>query len=122
MLRLIAVAAAAVTTLVLVLPAHATAPPVGALPKGPVTTVRAAAGTLVSIALPHRSGGLVWRLAHSVSPRVLVEDSEANVGKHVVVVFRTVGAGHVRLAYGLTRGESGRARASLTYDIAVVRR
>jgi len=52
MLRVTTLAAAAVAALVLVLPATASAPPVGKLPKGPVTTVRAPRGTLVAVALP----------------------------------------------------------------------
>jgi hypothetical protein len=119
MLRLAGLCAAVATALVLVLPAGASAPPVGPLPKGPLTTIRAKAGTLVAVALPHRSGGLVWRLAKGVSPKVLVEVSEANVGKDVVVVYRAKGAGKVRLAFGLTRGETRTAHASLTFDVTV---
>jgi len=121
MLRLLAVTAAALAALVLGLPAGATAPPVGPLPKGPVSTIRAQAGSLVAVALPHRTGGLVWRLARGVSPKVLVEVSEANVGKDVVVVYRANGAGRATLAYGLTRGERTGARASLTFVVTVVR-
>lgn len=50
---------------------------------------------------------------------MLRQVSEANVGKDVVVVFRAVGPGSVRLAYGLTRGERTGARASLTFVIPV---
>jgi hypothetical protein len=121
MLRLLAVTAAALAALVLGLPAHATAPPVGPLPKGPVTTIRTARGSLVAVALPHRANGLVWRLARSVTPKVLVEVSEANVGKDVVVVYRATGAGRATLAYGLTRGERRGARASLTFVVTVTR-
>lgn len=119
MLRLTAAAAALATALVLVLPARASAPPVGPLPKGPVTTIATRAGTLVAVALPHRANGLVWRLARSVDPRVLVQVSEADVGRDVVVVYRAVRPGRVRLAYGLTRGETTRARASLTFVVTV---
>lgn len=122
MLRLIAAAAAGFATLVLVLPAEATAPPVGPLPKGPVTTIRTQPGSLVAVALPHRSGGLVWRPARGVDARVLREVSEANVGRDVVVVFRAMGPGRARLAYGLTRGETRRAHASLTFSVTVERR
>ena len=119
MLRLALAGAAAAAALVLVLPAGASAPPVGPLPKGPVTTIRAQSGTLVAVALPHRAGGLVWRLARGVSPKVLVEVSEADVGKDVVVVYRAKAAGTVRLAYGLTRGETTKAYASLTFVVTV---
>ncbi|HVU77839.1 MAG TPA: hypothetical protein VHC67_09675 [Gaiellaceae bacterium] len=118
-LRLVAAAAAAAGALVLVLPAHADAPPVGRLPKGPVTTIATRPGSLVAVALPHRADGLVWRLSKGVDPKVLVEVSEADVGRDVVVVYRAVKAGHVKLAYGLTRGERAHARASLSFAVTV---
>jgi hypothetical protein len=117
--RLAPVGAVAAAALVLALPATASAPPVGPLPKGPVTTIRANGGSLVAVALPRRANGLVWRLARRVDPRVLVEVSEADVGKSVVVVYRAVRAGKVRVAYGLTRGETRRAYASLTFAVTV---
>jgi hypothetical protein len=54
MLRLVA-AAAFLVVLVLPLPAAATAPPVGPLPKGPVTSISTHRGALVAVALPHRA-------------------------------------------------------------------
>jgi hypothetical protein len=121
MLRLVAAGAASAAMLALTLPAGATAPPVGPLPQGPTTTVRAHTGSLVAVALPHRTGGLVWRLARGVSPRVLVQVSEADVGKDVVLVYRATRPGHAKLAFGLTRGETSRARASLTFDVTILR-
>ena len=120
-LRVIAVGAAAVTALALGLPAGATAPPVGPLPKGAVTTIRTQAGSLLAVALPHRSG-FVWRLAHGNSTKLLVEVSEADVGQDVVVLYRAVRPGRAQLAYGLTRGETRRAFASLTFDVTVTSR
>jgi hypothetical protein len=116
-LLLTAVAAA----LALAVPAEASAPPVGPLPKGPVTTIVAHKGSLVAVALPHRANGLVWRLARRVNPKVLREVSEADVGKDVVVVYRAAGTGRVRVVYGLTRGETSRAHASLTFAVTVTR-
>jgi len=101
--------------------AVAAAPPVGPLPKGPVTTIETRPGQLVAVALPHRAGGLVWRLSRGVSPKVLRQVSEADVGNDVVVVYRAIGPGRVRLAYGLTRGETTGARASLTFVVTVRR-
>ena len=97
----------------------ASSPPVGPLPKGPVTTIRTQPGALVAIALPHRSGGLTWRLAGSL-PSTIAEVSEANVGADVVVVYKTKGTGVTTLAYGLTRDESTGAKASLTFKITSV--
>lgn len=121
-LRVITVGAAAVTAFALGLPAGATAPPVGPLPNGAETTIRTQAGSLVAVALPHQSGGSVWRLANAVTTKLLVEVSEADVGQHVVVVYRAARPGRARLAYGLTRGESRRALASLTFDVIVTSR
>jgi hypothetical protein len=87
-----------------------------------VTTIRTAAGTLLAVALPHRGAGLVWRLARNVSTKQLVEVSEADVGKDVVVIYRAVAPGRTRVAYGLTRGETRRAFASLTFDVTVTSR
>jgi hypothetical protein len=122
MLRLVAVCAASAAALVLVLPADATAPPVGPLPKGPIATIHTEPGSLVAVALPHRKAGLTWRIATVVDQKVLREVSEADVGRHVVVVYRAVGTGHARIAYGLTRGETARAHESLTYVVTVARR
>jgi hypothetical protein len=98
--------------------ASATAPPVGALPKGPVLTVSAPRGGLVAVALPRRAG-FSWRLARKVNPSVLRQVSEADVGQSVVVVFRTTGRGDATIAFGLTRGETARAYASLTQKVHV---
>src|SRR4051794_29584217 len=92
MIRITAVAAL-VAALALSAGAFATATPVGPLPKGPVTTISAARGTLVSVALPHRSGGKVWRQANTVDQMVLTQVSEADVGASVVIVFKAAGKG-----------------------------
>lgn len=101
--------------------AGASAPPVGPLPPGPLTRVETTTGSLVAVALPHRAHGLVWRQATGFGSKVVHEVSEADVGKDVVVVFRADRAGVVTLRFGLTRGETTRARASLSYRIQVRR-
>jgi hypothetical protein len=121
MLRLIAIVAAAVLTLVVALAADGSAPPVGQLPKGPTSTIRTTQGALVAIALPHRAHGLIWRLARGFDASVLREVSEANVGRDVVVVYRAVREGRVRLAYGLTRGETRRAHEALRFNVVIDR-
>jgi hypothetical protein len=118
MLRLITLVAAAAASLVLVLPAGASAPPVGKLPKGPVTTVRAQKGTLVAIALPQLKG-LSWRLARQVDSKVVVQAGEGNIGTSVVITFRAKGPGHTKVIYAATRGESTVARAAQTLDVTV---
>jgi hypothetical protein len=113
------VLAALFAALVLTAGAFATSTPVGPLPKGPVTTIAAARGTLVSVALPHRSGGKVWRQANTVDQMVLKQISEADVGASVVIVFRAVGSGTTKIAYGLTKGETKKAYASQTFTVRV---
>lgn len=119
-MRLIALVAATAAVLVLALPVEASAPPVGKLPKGPVTTVRTPKGTLVSIALPHLKG-LSWRVARQFDSRVVAETGEGDIGKTVVITYRAKAAGHTKVVYAATRGESAVAKAARTYDITVTR-
>ena len=112
-------AAAAVAASLLVLPATASSPPVGPLPKGPVDTVATTKGQYVAVALPHRTGGLVWRLARPLNLKVLRQVSEADVGSTVVVVFRAVGPGQSSIKFGLTRGETRKAYGSHTTNVRV---
>ena len=100
--------------------AAADSTPVGPLPKGPVTTVETSRGSLVAVALPHRTSGNVWRLARRIDSRVLQEVSEADVGPTVVVVFRATGPGTARVVYALTHGDvSAKALESATHVIRV---
>ena len=88
------------------------------MPKGPVTTISTSKGSLVSVALPSRAAKS-WRLARAVNANVLVEVNEANVGSNIVVIYRATGRGSVKVAYGLTRGESAKAFASATFNVRV---
>jgi hypothetical protein len=104
---------------VLAAPAVASAPPVGPLPAGPIQQITTQKGQLVAFALPHSSGGRVWRQANTVSPKVLVEVSEGDVGSSVVIVFRASGKGTATVAYGLTKGETAHAYASRKFTVTV---
>ena len=119
-MRLIALVAATAAVLVLALPVEASAPPVGKLPKGPMTTVRTPKGTLVSIALPHLKG-LSWRVARKFDARVVAETGEGDIGTTVVITYRAKAVGHTKVVYAATRGESTVAKAARTYDITVTR-
>jgi len=99
--------------------ARATAPPVGPLPSGPKATIVTHPGELVAVALPHRSGGRVWRIARAFDGKVLQEVSEADVGSNVVIVFKAGRAGSVTIAFALTKGETARALEARTFDIRV---
>jgi hypothetical protein len=102
-------------------PSVASAPPVGPLPPGQVTTISAAPGTLVAVALPGQpaSSGPVWRLARTVNVKVLRQTSERNIGRDVIVVYKAVSAGDGTVAYGLTKGETRRAYKSVTYKVRI---
>ncbi len=100
--------------------ATADSTPIGPLPRGPVTNIDAARGSLVAVALPRQnpSSGLVRRVARRVDARVLKQISEADVGSSVVLVFRATAKGNASIRFGLTRGESsGKALRSATYNV-----
>jgi hypothetical protein len=101
--------------------ALATAPAVGPLPAGPVSTVGTKKGELVAIALPHAaaSSGRVWRLARAYNSRVVRQVSEADVGDSVVVVYKAVGVGRTSIVFALTRGETAKAFKARTYALRV---
>ena len=117
MLRLALAAAAA--ALLLAGAASASAPPVGKLPAGPLHTIAVVRGQVVAVALPHRANGLVWRQASGFGSKIVRERSEGDVGKDVVVLFDTLRRGTVTIAYGLTRGDTTGARASLRFRVTV---
>lgn len=119
MLRRYTTLAAILAALMLAAGAVASATPVGPLPKGPVTTIVAPKGSLVSVALSKNSGGKVWRQANTVDSKVLVQVSEGDVGATVVIVFKAVAPGSATVAYGLTRGETKKAYASATFKVQV---
>lgn len=114
-----------VAAAVLAGPLGASAPPVGPLPLGPVVTMTVPRGALFAIALPSRpaSTGLVWRAAGGVNPSVpgIVRPLwESDVGASVAVIYKAVSAGKATIRYGLTRGETLKAYASITYRVTVV--
>jgi hypothetical protein len=113
-----AVATAAIAA-VYVTTGTASAPPVGPLPAGPRSQIMTSRGQLVAFALPHRSGGRVWRVARPFDSRVLRQVSEADVGNHVVLVFTATGVGTTTVSFGLTRGERAKAYESRRYTVRV---
>ena len=98
---------------------RASSPPVGPLPAGPHATLTTKAGELVAVALPHRSGGRVWRIARPFDGSVLREISETDVGSNVVIVFKAVRPGALTLSYALTRGETTKALEARTFAVRI---
>jgi hypothetical protein len=99
--------------------AAASAPPVGPLPAGPTSSITTQRNELVAVALPHRAGGRVWRIARAFNSSVVREVSEADVGSNVVIVFRAAGSGTATVKFGLTKGETAKAFEARTFRITV---
>jgi hypothetical protein len=118
MTRLAPLAAALAAACALAAAASATAPPIGPLPMPTVTHVTTTKGSLVSIALPKRSG-YDWRIAGALKASVVVEQTEGDVGPDVVLVFKTVGKGTATITVAQTKGEGKKAYAAVRYVIAV---
>jgi hypothetical protein len=97
----------------------ATAPPIGPLPTGPVTTIQVRHGLPFALALPHRRGGLVWRGARNSNLAVARPIGEADVGANVVLTYRALRAGRTTLAYALTRGETAKVYEARYFRIVV---
>lgn len=93
--------------------------PIGRLPPGPTSTIVTTKGELVSIALPHRSGGRVWRIARSIDSRILRQVGEGDVGTNVVLVFKTYATGTAKISVALTRGETAKALEARRFTIRV---
>ena len=110
------VAAAAVTAAAV---ARASSPPVGPLPTGYKATIATRAGELVAVALPHRSGGRVWRIARPFDAKIVHEVTEADVGTQVVIVFKADSKGSTKIVFALTKGETTKALDARTFVIAV---
>jgi hypothetical protein len=113
-------ATVAAATSVAVGSGQASAPPVGALPNGPISTIATTRGEFVAIALPQHTEGLGWRIARAFNGNVLQEVREqSDVGGNLVVVFKATGAGKTSITFGLTRGERKKAFQSRRFDVRV---
>jgi hypothetical protein len=99
---------------------QASAPPVGPLPSGPVSTIATVKGELVAVALPEHTGGLNWRIARGFNGNVLQQVREqSDVGGSLVIVFKATGTGSTSINFGLTRGERIKAYESRRFNIRV---
>ena len=103
----------------LAVPALAAAPPVGPLPSGPTSTISTQKGQLVAVALPHRPGGRVWRIARAFDGNVLKEVTEGDLGAQVVIVFKAAGTGTTAVVFALTRGERAKAYEARRFTVHV---
>jgi predicted secreted protein len=121
--RLLVVPAVLVAAGAVAAAALSSAPPVGPLPKGPVLTVKPAAGKTFTVTLPKPSvAGRSWRVARSYDARVVREVGEGTKKSGAVwVTYRAVAPGTTRVLYALTRGEESHAYASRTYRVVVAK-
>ena len=99
--------------------ARASAPPVGALPPGPIATIATTKGEYLAVALPARKGGRVWRIARPFDAKVVGQTAETDATGTVIVVFKAVGRGQTTIVFALTRGETKRAYESRRYVVTV---
>jgi hypothetical protein len=94
--------------------------PVGPLPVGPTTMIHTQPGQLVAVALPHRAGGKVWRVATGYDGKRLRQVSEADVGPTVVLVFKALRVGNAKIEFGLTKGETAKAYESRQFVVMIM--
>jgi hypothetical protein len=97
----------------------ATAPPIGPLPKGPVTTIQVRHGLLFALVVPRPARGLTWRGARNSDAAVAQPLDEAELNGNVVFVYRARRPGRTTIAYALTRGETPRALQARYFAIVV---
>jgi hypothetical protein len=96
----------------------AAAQPVGPLPKYPTTVLQAHHGKLLTIDLPKRGHGLVWRIARPYNPLVLAEAADGFTQTTVWFLFDT-GRGATTVVFALTRGETAHAYEARAYRVVV---
>lgn len=119
-MKRIALLSAVVAVATFAASSRASAPPVGPLPKSPVTTITTFTQELVSFALPRGNSGLVWRQAQNTKPSVASERTEGDIpGSVTVVVFIAHKPGTTMVSFGLTNGERAKAYRAARYPIVV---
>lgn len=98
---------------------RATAPPVGPLPQGPVTSIQVQHGQLFAIVVPRPGAGLTWRGARHSDPTIARPLYEGELNGNVVFVYRAGRVGKTTVVYALTRGEGYKAFKARYYRVTV---
>ena len=101
------------------LAARSTAPPVGPLPNGPVTSIRVQHGQLFALVVPRPARGLTWRGARQSDATIARPLDEAEVKGNIVFVYRAGHAGKTTVVYALTKGEGLKALQARFFPITV---
>ena len=109
----------AATLTAFTLSASASAPPVGPLPKGPVTSIQVEHGQLFALVLPKPGNGYTWRGAKNTNVNVAKPLDEGELNGNIVLVYKALKAGKTTIAYGLTKGETKKAYKSQTFQVTV---
>jgi predicted secreted protein len=117
--RLVAVAATLVVAALAAASAPGTAPPVGQLPKGPVTSIRVHRGQLFALVVPKPAAGLSWRGARRSDATVARPLDEGELNGNVVFVYRAGHAGRTTVVYALTRDEQRKALGARYFAVTV---
>ncbi|MGZ4392770.1 MAG: hypothetical protein ACXVRK_11730 [Gaiellaceae bacterium] len=104
---------------VVALSAQATAPPVGPLPKGPVTTIGVQHGQLFAIVVPRPGTGLTWRGARQSDATIARPLDEGELNGNIVFVYRAGRAGKTTVVYALTKDEGPKALQARYFKISV---
>ena len=99
--------------------AQASAPPVGPLPKGPVTTIHVQRGLLFAIALPRPGGGLAWRGARLSDATIARPLDEGELNGNIVFTYRAGHTGTTTVVYALTRDETEKALKARYFKVVV---
>lgn len=99
--------------------ARASAPPVGPLPSGPVTSIRAPHGRLFALVVPRPAPGFTWRGARRSDAAVARPLDEGELNGNVVFVYRAGRPGKTTVVYALTRGEGYTAFKARYFRITV---
>ena len=99
--------------------AQASAPPVGPLPKGPVTTIRVQHGLLFSMVLPRPAAGLAWRGARLSDWRIARPLDEGELNGRIVFTYRAGRHGTTTVIYALTKGETPKALEARYFKVVV---
>ena len=123
MTRIALLAGAAAVAATLAGSSSASAPPIGPLPKSPVTTIHTVTQELIGIPLPRGSSGLVWRAAPPYDASVVRPYAEQDVAKNItVLVYLAVAPGTAHLNFGLTYDEHAKVYRAARYVIVVAKR
>ena len=110
---------AAVAIAVVSASAQASAPPVGPLPPGPVTSIHVRHGLLFALVLPRRAAGLSWRGARHSDATIARPLDEGELNGNIVFVYRAGHPGTTTVTYALTRDEQPRAFEARYFRITV---